>query len=130
VKTPCPFCRTDEAVLANTLAYARLDKFPVTPGHLLIMPVRHEANFFATNSAELEAVWALVAESKALLDTKYHPDGYNLGVNVGEVAGQTIAHAHLHLIPRYRGDVENPRGGVRGVIPAKQQYQQNTKEPR
>jgi diadenosine tetraphosphate (Ap4A) HIT family hydrolase len=60
----------------------------------------------------------------------YHPDGYNLGVNVGEVAGQTIAHAHLHLIPRYRGDVENPRGGVRGVIPAKQQYQQNTKEPR
>ena len=130
MKTPCPFCRTDEAVLANTLAYARLDKFPVTPGHLLIMPVRHAANFFATNSAELEAVWALVAESKALLDTKYHPDGYNLGVNVGEVAGQTIAHAHLHLIPRYRGDVENPRGGVRGVIPAKQQYQQNTKEPR
>ena len=130
MKTPCPFCRTDEALLANTLAYVCLDKFPVTPGHLLIIPVRHEANFFASNPAELEAVWALVAESKALLDTKYHPDGYNLGVNVGEVAGQTIAHAHLHLIPRYRGDVENPRGGVRGVIPAKQQYQQNTKEPR
>jgi diadenosine tetraphosphate (Ap4A) HIT family hydrolase len=108
--------------LANTLAYARLDKFPVTPGHLLIIPVRHEPDFFATNSDELEAIWALVDEAKGLLDAKYQPEGYNLGVNVGEVAGQTIAHAHLHLIPRYRGDVENPRGGVRGVIPDKQKY--------
>jgi diadenosine tetraphosphate (Ap4A) HIT family hydrolase len=120
VKAACPFCSTDDALLANTLAYARLDKFPVTPGHLLIIPVRHEPDFFATNSDELEAIWALVDEAKGLLDAKYQPEGYNLGVNVGEVAGQTIAHAHLHLIPRYRGDVENPRGGVRGVIPDKQ----------
>ena len=69
---------------------------------------------------------ALVEEAKTLLDNKFHPDGYNLGVNVGEMAGQTIEHAHLHLIPRYRGDVEKPRGGVRGVIPAKQQYEQQT----
>ena len=65
-------------------------------------------------------------EAKILLDNKFHPDGYNLGVNVGETAGQTIAHAHLHVIPRYRGDAEQPRGGVRGVIPGKQQYEQQT----
>lgn len=122
----CPFCITDDAVLANRLAYARLDKFPVTPGHLLIIPRRHESNFFATRPDELEAIWALVEEGKTLLDNKFHPDGYNLGVNVGEMAGQTIAHAHLHLIPRYRGDVEQPRGGVRGVIPTQQQYEQQT----
>jgi len=122
VETPCPFCGTAGALLADTLAYVRLDTSPVNPGHLLIIPVRHEASFFALNPAELDAIWDLVAEAKAVLDAKYHPDGYNLGVNVGEVAGQTIAHAHLHLIPRYRGDVPNPRGGVRGVIPAKQQY--------
>jgi diadenosine tetraphosphate (Ap4A) HIT family hydrolase len=109
-------------MLANRLAYARLDKFPVTLGHLLIIPVRHEPDFFAAKRDELAAIWALVDEAKGLLDAKYQPDGYNLGVNVGEVAGQTIAHAHLHLIPRYRGDVENPRGGVRGVIPDKQKY--------
>jgi diadenosine tetraphosphate (Ap4A) HIT family hydrolase len=113
-------------VLENMLAYARLDKFPVTPGHLLIIPRRHEANFFATRSDELEAIWALVEEAKALLDNKFNPDGYNLGVNVGATAGQTIAHAHLHVIPRYRGDVDQPRGGVRGVIPGKQQYEQQT----
>jgi diadenosine tetraphosphate (Ap4A) HIT family hydrolase len=122
----CPFCKTDGAVLENMLAYARLDKFPVTPGHLLIIPRRHEANFFATRSDELEAIWALVEEAKALLDNKFNPDGYNLGVNVGATAGQTIAHAHLHVIPRYRGDVDQPRGGVRGVNPGKQQYEQQT----
>jgi diadenosine tetraphosphate (Ap4A) HIT family hydrolase len=116
--------------MANALAYARLDKFPVTPGHLLLIPMRHEPDFLAIHADELAAIWSLVVQAKALLDTQYHPDGYNLGVNVGEVAGQTIAHAHLHLIPRYRGDVENPRGGVRGVVPARQQYPQNTGEPR
>jgi diadenosine tetraphosphate (Ap4A) HIT family hydrolase len=119
---PCPFCSTDEALLINSLAYVRPDKYPVTPGHMLIIPLRHDPDFTAIPFRELEAIWTLVGEAKAMLDTKYHPDGYNLGVNVGEVAGQTIAHAHLHMIPRYRGDVENPRGGVRGVIAAKQQY--------
>lgn len=128
MKENCPFCSIEDTLLANSLAYARADKFPVTPGHLLIIPVRHESNFFAANLDELEAIWALVGQVKSLLDAKYRPDGYNLGVNVGEVAGQTIAHAHLHLIPRYRGDVENPRGGVRGVIPQKQRYDQVTGE--
>jgi diadenosine tetraphosphate (Ap4A) HIT family hydrolase len=124
VKRPCPFCRTDEALLTNALAYARLDKFPVSPGHLLVIPLRHKASFFAVDVEELKAIWALVVEAKRLLDKKFHPAGYNLGVNVGDAAGQTIAHAHLHLIPRYHGDVENPSGGVRGVIPMKQHYEQ------
>lgn len=123
MKGNCPFCSTEDTLLANTLAYARPDKFPVTPGHLLIIPARHEPNFFAARPEELSAIWSLVEEAKALLDAKFQPDGYNLGINVGEAAGQTIAHAHLHLIPRYRGDVENPRGGVRGVIPDKQQWE-------
>ena len=121
--SPCPFCDTHDSLLVNPLAYVRLDKYPVTRGHLLIIPLRHEKNFFAATPEELEAIWELVAQATELLDRQYHPDGYNLGVNVGEAAGQTIAHAHLHLIPRYRGDVENPRGGVRGVIPGKQQYE-------
>ena len=121
--SPCPFCSTDNALLRNSLAYARLDKNPVTPGHSLIIPLRHEPDFLAIRRDEIDAIWTLVGEAKALLDEKFHPDGYNLGVNVGATAGQTIGHAHLHLIPRYRGDVENPRGGVRGVIPAKQQYE-------
>jgi diadenosine tetraphosphate (Ap4A) HIT family hydrolase len=122
VTATCPFCNRDDALLANTLVYARPDKYPVTPGHLLIIPFRHEPDFFAMNSDELEAIWNLVHKAKALLDAKHQPDGYNLGINVGEVAGQTIPHVHLHVIPRYRGDVDNPRGGVRGVIPAKQHY--------
>ena len=119
----CPFCSTDGALLINSLAYVRPDKFPVAPGHLLVIPLRHDPDFLAIRIEELAAVWALVGEAKALLDERYHPDGYNLGVNVGEAAGQTVGHAHLHLIPRYRGDAQNPRGGVRGVIPAKQQYE-------
>jgi diadenosine tetraphosphate (Ap4A) HIT family hydrolase len=125
MQTPlsCPFCSTDHVLLANSLAYVRPDKYPVTAGHVLIIPVRHESDFLAIRFEELDAIWALVGEVKALLDSEFHPDGYNLGANAGEVAGQTIAHAHLHLIPRYRGDVQDPRGGVRGVIPAKQHYE-------
>jgi diadenosine tetraphosphate (Ap4A) HIT family hydrolase len=119
---PCPFCSTDGALLANVLAYARSDKYPVTPGHTLILPIRHEADFLALRDDEVKAIWQLVGEARARLDQQLHPEGYNLGVDVGEVAGQTIGHAHLHLTPRYRGDVENPPGGVRGVIPDKQQY--------
>jgi diadenosine tetraphosphate (Ap4A) HIT family hydrolase len=122
VQKPYPFCSTDGALLPGPLAYVRPDKFPVTPCHRLVNPVRHETHFFAINPSELDAIWDLVAEAKAVVDAKDHLDGYNLGINVGEVAGETVAHAHLHVIRRYRGDVENPRGGVRGVIPAMQHY--------
>ena len=118
----CPFCHPDGTLLENALAYAKPDKYPVNPGHLLIIPKRHVADFFRTTEAEKTALLSLLDEAKLYLDDKHAPAGYNVGINVGEAAGQTIMHVHLHLIPRYRGDIENPRGGVRGVIPAQQNY--------
>jgi diadenosine tetraphosphate (Ap4A) HIT family hydrolase len=118
----CPFCDNAESVLSNTLAYARFDRFPVSPGHLLILTRRHVADLFDASAAEQAALVDLIGAAKALLEERFRPDGYNIGVNVGAPAGQTIMHLHVHLIPRYLGDVENPRGGVRAVIPGKQQY--------
>jgi diadenosine tetraphosphate (Ap4A) HIT family hydrolase len=118
----CPFCDAEEAVLSNALAYARFDKYPVNPGHLLILPRRHVPEFFEASASERAALIELLDAGKRLLDQRFRPDGYNIGVNVGAAAGQTIMHLHLHLIPRYRGDVAEPRGGVRGVIPARQTY--------
>ncbi len=120
--TPCPFCSIDDVALGNELAYVRFDKTPVNPGHCLIIPFRHVADFFATTEDERRAMLALADAAKQMLDRDFAPQGYNLGINVGEVAGQTVPHVHLHLIPRYPGDVDNPRGGVRGVIPARQNY--------
>ncbi len=118
----CPFCYVDGLILRNALAGVRFDKNPVTRGHCLIIPFRHVADFFATTDEERRAMLELAEAAKAMLDRDFAPQGYNLGINVGEVAGQTVPHVHLHLIPRYQGDVENPRGGVRGVIPRRQNY--------
>lgn len=118
----CPFCVVQEAIAQNEHAYARLDKYPVNPGHVLVIPRRHVGSFFETSWPEKQAMLNLVDEMKVLLDRQFAPAGYNIGVNIGETAGQTIMHVHLHLIPRYQGDTPNPRGGVRGVIPGKQSY--------
>ena len=118
----CPFCESPTNVLENELAYARYDPYPVSPGHVLIILKRHVADYFATTSAEKAALQELVEQTKNLLDTERQPDGFNIGINVGAAAGQTVSHVHIHLIPRYRGDMEDPRGGVRGVIPEKQKY--------
>ena len=120
--TNCPFCSFKDAMLANDAAYVRQDKHPVTPGHLLIVTRRHFADYFEATTAERAALSDLLMAGKALLDERFQPDGYNIGVNVGATAGQTIMHLHVHLIPRYRGDVADPRGGVRGVIPVRQHY--------
>ncbi|WP_292393000.1 HIT family protein [Methanoculleus sp. UBA303] len=120
----CPFCnpRPEEIALASDLCYARYDKYPVSPGHLLVIPFRHVAGFFEATDEEQVALLALVREAKRLLDERFRPDGYNIGVNVGEAAGQTVMHLHVHVIPRYAGDMEDPRGGVRGVIPERRGY--------
>jgi len=118
----CPFCRVPEPILRNRFAFAAFDLNPVAPGHLLLVTMRHASSFFDTTPDDKNALLDLLEEAKAYLDKVFHPDGYNIGVNVGEAAGQTIGHVHVHLIPRYRGDAENPRGGVRGVIPQKQSY--------
>lgn len=118
----CPLCDSSSAILANELAYVLEDSDPVTPGHCLVVPARHVADFFELTLAEQEAILDLVRQAKSRLDGRYHPDGYNVGVNVGEAAGQSVAHAHVHVIPRRRGDMPDPSGGVRGVIPREQKH--------
>lgn len=118
----CPFCTHDEFVLANELAVARWDANPVTPGHLLITARRHVADFFEITGDERRALLDLLQLARDLLQREHRPDGFNVGINVGAAAGQTISHVHIHLIPRYHGDTPRPRGGVRGVIPDKQSY--------
>ena len=123
-KTDCVFCNIsqDRVIAQNNLCFAIYDGFPVSRGHVLIIPKRHVADYFSLTEEELMEMHQMMRELKIRLDADLTPDGYNVGVNVNEAAGQTVFHVHIHLIPRYKGDVENPRGGVRGVIPNKQRY--------
>jgi diadenosine tetraphosphate (Ap4A) HIT family hydrolase len=109
-------------MLQNDLAVAFRDGFPVSPGHTLVIPRRHVASFFDTTEAERAALLALLDAAKAGIDEEFHPDAYNVGINDGPAAGQTVPHVHLHLIPRFSGDKEDPRGGVRWIIPDKARY--------
>lgn len=118
----CIFCKMKDYILENELAYAIYDKYPVGKGHMLFIPKRHVKDFFDITKEEREAIFELIDEGKKLLDEKYSPDSYNIGINCGEHAGQTIMHVHVHLIPRYIGDMKDPTGGVRGVIPEKMKY--------
>jgi diadenosine tetraphosphate (Ap4A) HIT family hydrolase len=120
----CPFCHLDhsKALLFNDHALAFPDGFPVTPGHSLIVPKRHIASFFEATGEEWSALFALVAEMRQLLLAQHSPDGFNVGINDGPAAGQTVMHLHIHLIPRYAGDTEDPRGGVRWIMPEKAPY--------
>lgn len=121
----CPFCAkvADRAFThENDLAVAFPDGFPVSTGHTLVIPKRHEENFFRLSSAEQAAMLELVGKVQAELGKAHQPQGFNVGINIGVAAGQTVFHAHVHVIPRYVGDVPDPRGGVRGVIPGKQRY--------
>lgn len=117
---PCIFCNPAREILAeNPHAVAVLDGHPVSAGHALVLPRRHVMTIWELDAAEYAACFGLVPQLRALLDTRYSPDGYTVGVNCGEAAGQSVWHAHVHVIPRYRGDVPSPRGGVRNVIPHK-----------
>ena len=118
----CPFCGTAEPVLINECAFAIFDRAPVTPGHMLIIPHRHFADWFDATPDEQHAMFNLAAAARRLLIAERKPDGFNMGVNCGKAAGQSIFHVHLHLIPRYAGDMADPLGGVRGVIPSRQRY--------
>ncbi len=113
----CIFCSMpqSEIIAENELAKAFYDQFPVNQGHVLIVPKRHVETLFEATLEEMQAINRLLFEIKEILEDKYHPDGYNVGVNVGRAAGQTVFHLHYHLIPRYNGDVADPRGGVRRV---------------
>ena len=124
----CHFCEIEKKVDTDRIVYqddtwiAIYDNYPVSQGHVLLIPKRHVKTFFELNILELESVGLTIGIIKMILDKKYHPTGYNIGANCGESAGQTVMHCHIHIIPRYDGDVDDPRGGVRGVIPGKQKY--------
>jgi diadenosine tetraphosphate (Ap4A) HIT family hydrolase len=120
----CLFCHIDAArvVMQCPVAVVIRDAYPVSEGHTLIVPRRHIKSWFEANPGEQHALLELLAKSKAALDAEFHPDGYNIGINDGAAAGQTVAHLHIHLIPRYAGDRDDPRGGVRWVMPEKAVY--------
>ena len=121
----CPLCTSiasRQHLATNAAAVAFADGFPVSPGHTLIVSRRHVASMFELTADEVAAIWALVPAVKAAIEQAHQPTAYNIGVNVGRDAGQTVGHVHVHVIPRYGGDVEDPRGGVRWVIPAKADY--------
>lgn len=123
--TDCFFCQPSDRklIVENDLAFAFADNHPVTPLHALIIPRRHCPTYFELFEPERRAISLLLDRVRlSVLDSDKSVDGFNIGMNCGEVAGQTIMHCHVHLIPRRRGDVEQPRGGVRGVIPGKSSY--------
>ena len=123
-RSACPFCHLPpERILretATTLAF--FDGYPVTEGHALVIPKWHVTSIFELSPEELTALWAEVATIRKLLADKYRPDAFNIGVNDGAAAGQTVRHAHIHVIPRRNGDAVDPRGGVRWIIPDKAKY--------
>jgi HKD family nuclease len=120
----CPFCSVDEGRIAfsNNLVVALWDRFPVSPGHLLVLPRRHATAWRDLNSDEKSAIWAAVDQGQTVISERFLPDGFNVGFNERAAAGQTVFHFHLHIIPRYAGDVADPRGGVRHVLPDKANY--------
>ena len=127
---PCIFCivKKQEIIYENDYAFVSYDSYPVSKFHSLIIPKRHVKNFFDLNDEELNACNKLIKKIKSKIENDDNlVEGFNLGTNAGSVAGQTIMHCHIHLIPRRRGDVENPQGGVRGVIPLKQHYLRKSK---
>jgi diadenosine tetraphosphate (Ap4A) HIT family hydrolase len=125
MNAPCPLCaaaKRPDILAENDHAVAFFDAFPVNPGHALIVSRRHVADLFDLSSAEQASLWTLVPTVKQVIDQRHAPAAYNIGVNVGTAAGQTVGHVHVHVIPRYDGDVGDPRGGVRWVLPERADY--------
>jgi len=114
----CPFCIIEsgrDIILETDFSYCIFDKYPVSPGHILIIPKRHSTNYFENTNEEKIDLWFLVDRAVELIKSKYNPEGFNIGININEAAGQTVFHTHIHLIPRYFGDIENPKGGIRNI---------------
>jgi len=121
----CPFCARIAAadlIVSGDGGAVLEDAFPVSPGHLLVVPLRHEPDFFSLTGEEQGALVRLVGQARTWISERHRPDGFNVGINVGSAAGQTVGHAHIHVIPRYAGDAADPRGGVRWVLPERAAY--------
>ena len=123
-KNQCPFCELDpeKAWFDTEHGLVIRDGFPISEGHTLVIPRFHVSSLFDLDSETQAALWKLVAEVRRRLTDELEPDGFNIGLNDGEAAGQTVMHAHIHVIPRWKGDVPDPRGGVRWIIPDKARY--------
>ena len=123
----CPFCTLprDRIFLENDRTVAIFDLYPVSQGHALIIPKRHIGSFFELDTEEQLSAISLLNHSKMIVDEKFRPEAYTVGINDGVVAGQTVSHCHIHLIPRYRGDQVEPRGGIRWIFPDKANYWDN-----
>lgn len=118
----CPFCHISNTNISeSTLVIAFYDGYPTSPGHTLVVPKRHVETYFECTNEEKIALWEMVEIVRQKLEER-KPDGFNIGFNVGKAAGQTVFHAHIHVIPRYEGDVPNPRGGVRHAVVGKGYY--------
>jgi diadenosine tetraphosphate (Ap4A) HIT family hydrolase len=126
---PCLFCAPRGVTRQNALAWCTRDSFPVSPGHSLVIPFRHCESFFDLDPDEVAACAALLKEEWAALEAELGPDGCNVGVNVGRAGGQSVRHAHIHLIPRYAGDHPSPQGGVRQILPWKADYPREPRVP-
>ena len=124
-EAPCKFCNpsAERLLIKGELGFAAWDRFPVNEGHFLVIPYRHFSGYFDISEEERNELWTLVAQGQKVVEEKFNPDGYNVGINVGFWAGQSIPHLHIHVIPRFKGDVEVPKGGVRGVVPSKKTYE-------
>jgi diadenosine tetraphosphate (Ap4A) HIT family hydrolase/predicted house-cleaning noncanonical NTP pyrophosphatase (MazG superfamily) len=123
----CFFCdvqkrRDDKIIIENKDFFSRYDDFPISKGHVEVIPKRHIRSFVELSPGQLKSFFNLLKKTKIILQEKFNPDGFNIGINEGESAGQSIPHLHIHVIPRYRGDVKNPRGGVRNIFPDKADY--------
>jgi diadenosine tetraphosphate (Ap4A) HIT family hydrolase len=120
----CPFCdpASDRCFHQDPLVFGLWDGFPVSPGHALLVPRRHVAGWFDATAEERRALTAAIEVARDAILARHSPDGFNVGMNLGGAAGQTVPHLHVHVIPRYAGDVPDPRGGVRWVVPARADY--------
>ena len=123
-RSDCPFCTlpANRIVERNLWCVVVRDAYPISPGHTLVIPVRHTASFFDLSEEERGGMMALLDSAKRQLDAEFTPAGYNIGINDGAAAGQTVSHLHIHLIPRFENDLPDARGGVRWVLPEKAKY--------
>tara|TARA_B100001248_G_C27344572_1_gene438027 strand:+ start:73 stop:441 length:369 start_codon:yes stop_codon:yes gene_type:complete len=117
-----PFLDNRERIFENSVGFVIFDKFPVSKGHCLIIPNRVYSDYFDSSEEEIIGLNKLLFKTKKYLDEKFNPSGFNVGINCGKVSGQTVDHLHIHIIPRYPKDVDDPTGGIRCVIPNKQKY--------
>ena len=115
----CELCRPENVLLEGSLAYVRYDNNGLSPGHVLVVPRRHVASYFDMTVEEKAAIQSLLDGAQTKIAADHSPDGYNIGVNIGRAAGQNRMHVHVHLIPRYSGDVRDPSGGIRCVLSKK-----------